>query len=64
MPRELRVGVLTVGKYEAAMFIRRLLQHSGFNAESKRLGCVILIGHAGIRFWRLHAEKEETVGWE
>lgn len=53
-----------VAQYEAAAFVRRLLRHKNFDTETKRIGAVIRLSHAGIFSWRLHAEKEERLTWE
>jgi len=39
---------LDVEKYEAAFFIRRLLKHSEFNTQAKRIGNVIRVSQAGL----------------
>jgi hypothetical protein len=54
---------LAVGQYEAASFIRRFLRHPAFNTQAKRMGKVIRVNHRGMRVWKIHAEKEEKMGW-
>ncbi|MCC7352451.1 MAG: hypothetical protein IT330_01745 [Anaerolineae bacterium] len=54
---------LSVGKYEAAEFIRRVLRHSEFNISVKRMGTVLRVSRSGISIWRLHASEAEQVGW-
>ena len=54
---------LSVGQYEAASFIRQLLRHPSLNTETKRMGKVIRVAHAGLQIWKLHAEEEEKLGW-
>lgn len=55
---------LAVDKYETASFIRRLLKHSAFDTQAKRMGAVIRVSSAGISFWRLYAEKEQELDWK
>lgn len=55
---------LAVDKYEAAIFARRVLRHSEFDTQAKRMGKVVRTSRAGMSFWRLHAEREIRVGWE
>jgi hypothetical protein len=54
---------LAVDKYEAALFIRRLLRHREFNTQAKRMGAVVRVSHTGLSVWRSHAEKETTFDW-
>lgn len=55
---------LAVGKYEAAMFARRVLRHSEFKTQAKRMGKVIRASSAGISFWRIHSEEETRISWK
>ncbi len=55
---------LDVGRYEAAIFIRRLLRHRNFDTKAKRMGGVIRVFHGGLVVWCLHAEKECRFEWE
>ena len=54
---------LAVDKYEAAVFVRRLLHHREFDAEAERMGAVIRVSHAGVSVWRLHAEQKTRFKW-
>lgn len=54
---------LAVEKYEAAIFIRRVLRHRAFNTQAKRLGTVIRTSHTGLTVWRLHTEAEVFFRW-
>ena len=54
---------LSVGQYEAASFIRRLLKTPTFNTQARRMGKVIRVSHTGMRVWKLHAEREEWLTW-
>lgn len=55
---------IAVEKYEAAVFVRRLLRHREFNTQAKRMGAVIRVSSAGLSVWRLHLEKEVHLDWE
>ena len=39
---------MAVEKYEAAVFVRRLLHHPSFNAQAKRMGSVIRLSPRGL----------------
>lgn len=54
---------LAVDKYEAALFIRRLLRHREFNTQAKRMGAVLRVSHVSLSVWRSHAEKETSYHW-
>ncbi len=54
---------MAVEKNEAAAFVRRLLRHPEFDTQAKRLGAVIRVSRAGLRVWRLHAEREVVLPW-
>ncbi len=54
---------MDVEKYEAAIFVRRLLRHREFNTQAKRMGTVIRISSLGMVEWRLHTEKTRRLGW-
>ena len=53
---------LAVEKYEAAAFVRRLLNHSEFGTQTQRTGAVIRVSSAGLSYWRLHA-SQEIIQW-
>ena len=55
---------LAVNRYDAAMFVRRLLRHSEFDTQAKRMGTVIRVSAVGLHVWRLHAEQEVFVPWK
>jgi hypothetical protein len=55
---------MEVDKYEAAFFVRRLLHHSKFNTQTKRMGAVICVSAAGLSVWRLREENETRLGWD
>jgi hypothetical protein len=54
---------LNVRHSEAAIFVRRLLRHPEFDTQTKRMGAVIRVSHAGLSVWRLHAEEETFIEW-
>jgi hypothetical protein len=54
---------LDVGQYAAAVFVRRLLRHTAFDTEAKRMGVVMRVTQGGLAVWRLHAEREAHVDW-
>jgi hypothetical protein len=54
---------LDVEKSEAAIFIRRVLKHSEFKTQAKRMGNVTRVSHAGLATWRLHAQNEVHFKW-
>jgi hypothetical protein len=55
---------LDVEKSEAAIFIRRVLKHPEFSTQSKRMGNVIRVSHAGLACWRIRVRKEFHFKWE
>lgn len=55
---------LDVEKSEAAIFIRRLLKHSKFNTQAKRMENVVRVSDAGLACWRLHVRNEIHFKWE
>jgi len=44
--------VTSVGQYEVATFVRRFLRHPDFDNQSKRMGKVVRLSHAGVAVWR------------
>jgi hypothetical protein len=54
---------LVVGQYEVATFVRRLLRHTEFKTQAKRMGAVMRVSSAGLYVWRLHAEQEAFLPW-
>lgn len=55
---------LDVEKSEAAIFIRRLLKHTDFNTQAKRMGNVLRVSHTGLACWRLHIRAELHFDWD
>ena len=54
---------LAVDKYEAAVFVRRLLSHRALNTQTKRMGTVIRVTHRGLSVWRLRMQEELSLAW-
>ena len=50
-------------QYEVAHFIRRLLRHSAFATQAKRMGGVVRVMHTGVVAWRLNAGRELRLAW-
>jgi len=55
---------LAVDKYEAAIFVRRVLRHPELDSQAKRMGKIVRASSAGISVWLPHAEHEMRVGWD
>lgn len=54
---------MDVTEDDVATFVRRFLRHPMFDTQRKRMGTVVRLSHAGLRFWRLGADAEESAGW-
>jgi hypothetical protein len=54
---------IDAGQYETASFVRRLLHHSEFDTEAKRMGSVLRVHHTGIAAWRPGHEREQHYAW-
>jgi len=54
---------MAVEKYEAAVFVRRVLHHREFDTQGKRMGIVMRVSHRGLLVWRLHAGEELFLDW-
>jgi hypothetical protein len=56
--------VLTsVGQYEVATFVRPFLRHPDFDNQSKRMGSVARLSHAGIAVWRPRSQMVFHTAW-
>jgi hypothetical protein len=55
--------VAEVGQNEVAVFVRRFLNHPDFDTQTKRMGKVVRISHAGIAFRGLRSHSEVHVVW-
>lgn len=54
---------LDVNDYNAATFVRRLLNHSLFDSEAKRLSKVVRLSIVGITLWQVGVDGEQRVEW-
>ncbi|MBL8190342.1 MAG: hypothetical protein JNK38_20160 [Acidobacteria bacterium] len=48
---------------EAAEYTRRLLRHSSFRAQAKRMGKVIRVRSTGVSWWEIHDKSEHALSW-
>ena len=55
---------LDVDKYEAALFIRRVLKHPEINTQAKRMGSVIRASRKGLGLYRHHAGELTSLDWQ
>src|ERR1039458_5916867 len=55
--------VTSVGQYEVATFVRRFLRHLDFDNQSKRMGRVVWLSHAGVAVWRLRSQIVLHTTW-
>ena len=56
--------VLTsVGQYEVATFVRRFLRHPDFDNQSKRMGRVVRLSHAGVAVLRPRSQMVFHTAW-
>jgi hypothetical protein len=55
---------LAVEKYEAAIFVRRLLHHPEFDTQAKRMGAIIRVSSARLSCWRLRTNRLIRFEWE
>lgn len=56
--------IVDVKRAECAAFIRRVLKHSEFDTQAKRLGKVLHASHSGISVWRRHGEERLHFDWD
>jgi hypothetical protein len=54
---------LDVRADDAALYVRRFLNHSAFDSQSKRMGIVARAHHAGIHFWRRNQTAIQRAEW-
>jgi hypothetical protein len=57
------IAILSVGQYEVATFVRRLLRHHGFDTQAKRMGKVIRLSPTGVACWRLGHSSAVIQDW-
>ncbi len=54
---------MDVRKQDAAIFVRRFLQHPQFDTAAKRMGTVARVSPHGLTVWRSKAAHETQVDW-
>lgn len=54
---------MDVRKQDAAIFVRRFLQHPQFDTAAKRMGTVVRVSPPGLTVWRINAAQEMPIGW-
>jgi hypothetical protein len=54
---------MDVDKYEAALFVRRVLRHPEFDTQVKRMGAVIRVSHRGLAVYRLRTGGLVFLDW-
>jgi hypothetical protein len=55
---------LAVERDEVALFVRRVLKHSAFNTQVKRLGIILRVSSAGVAVLRPGLSNETQMAWE
>ena len=54
---------LDVAPEEAALFVRRVLQHPRFATKASRLGIVARAHHDGLQFWQRNRAARQRAVW-
>ena len=54
---------MDVDKYEAALFVRRVLRHPEFDTQAKRMGAVIRVSRRGLSLYRSHTGGQTFLNW-
>ncbi len=54
---------MDVDKYEAALFVRRVLRHPELDTQAKRMGMVIRVSSRGLSLYRLHTKELTFLDW-
>jgi hypothetical protein len=54
---------LDVDKYEAALFVRRVLRYPELDTQAKRMGAVIRVSHIGLSMYRLRTGNPTFLEW-
>lgn len=54
---------MDVRKQDAAIFVRRFLQHPQFDTTANRMGTVVRVSPPSLTVWRIHAAQETPIGW-
>lgn len=58
------IAVLAVSQDEVAAFARRLLHHSHFDTQVKRMGTVAQLSATGIKYWQAPKQREQRLSWD
>lgn len=54
---------LDIDKYEAALFVRRVLRHPELDTQAKRMGTVIRVSHTGLSMYHLRTGTPTFLKW-
>ena len=54
---------MDVDKYEAALFVRRVLRHAELDTQAKRMGAVIRVSRKGLSLYRLRTGGLTFLDW-
>lgn len=54
---------MAVDKYEASLFVRRVLHHPELDTQAKRMGMVIRVSSRGLSLYRLRTGKLTFLDW-
>ena len=54
---------MDVRKQDAAIFVRRFLQHPQFDTAAKRMGTIVRVSPPGLTVWRVKVAHELSVDW-
>lgn len=54
---------MDVDKYEAALFVRRVLRHPELDTQAKRMGAVIRVSHRGLSMYRKQTGQLASLDW-
>ncbi len=54
---------LAVSQYQVATLVQRVLRHSDFNTQVKRMGTIIRASNTNLTVWRLHAREGIDIAW-
>ncbi len=55
---------LAVEPNEVAEYVRMVLRHRLFNTKATRVGKVMCVNDAGIRYWQFGVTKEKRASWK
>jgi len=54
---------MDIDKYEAALFVRRILSHPELDTQAKRMGAVIRVSSRGLSLYRLRTGGLTFLDW-